>query len=248
MAKQEKEAKKKRELREKIEKHVDQLPLWDLFQIYLYVIWYRFQESVNRLAWKWFRFHWQLDEEKWRIKGKGQSPTNKNRLLLQCGGWAFFGGVALASYISLTMFWQMPHDLWLAFHNLLVVASLLLATFVGYQHRMLGVSFKFMLRSISIFFVVIMLLYIGSYIVTTTFLADRMVWIPFFYRDYNYHGPGSVTEYLNHENNYREWLKLQVFSFSISSVLYFAAGGLGYGIQALMDRIQRSSGSAQSDS
>jgi hypothetical protein len=96
--------------------------------------------------------------------------------------------------------------------------------------------------------VVIMLLYIGSYIVTTTFLADRMVWIPFFYRDYNYHGPGSVTEYWNHENNYRELLKLQVFSFSISSVLYFAAGGLGYGIQVLMDKIQRSSGTAQSDS
>ena len=155
------------------------------------------------------------------------------------------GGV-LAAYISLTMFWQMPYDLWRAFNYLLVVVSLLLAASAGYQHRTFGASFKFMLLSITIFFMVIMLLYIGSYILTTTVLADRMVWIPFFYHDYSYHGFESVTEYLNHENNYRELLGLQVFSLSTSSVLYLAAGSLGYSLKALMDRTWDSSGMAPS--
>jgi hypothetical protein len=104
MTKPAKEGKKKRQLREKIQRHVNQLPLWDLFQIYLYIKWYKFQERLNWLAWNWFMFQWKRDEEKSRTKGKGQSPINKNRLLLQYGGWAFFGGGALASYISLTMF------------------------------------------------------------------------------------------------------------------------------------------------
>lgn len=246
MAKQEEEARKRRELREKIQRHVDQLPLWDLFQFYLYLKWYKSRERLRWLAWNWFMFQLKLDEEKWRAKSR--SKFRMNRLFLRYGGWAFLVGVVLAAYISLTMFWQMPYDLWLLLHNLLVVASLLIAVFAGYEHRMLRVPFWFMILSVILFFAVIMLLYIGSYVLTTTVLADRMVWIPFFYHDYNYHGCESVAEYLNQENNYRELLGLQVFSFSIRSVMYLAAGCLGYSVKALMDRMWRSSGMAQSSS
>lgn len=247
MAKEE-VAEQKRKLREKIEKHVSQLPLWDLLQIYFYIKWNEFQEKSNWAAWNWLMFQLKLDEEKRRSKLRGKSPTNKYQLLLQYGGWAFLVGGALASYISLTTFWEIPHDVWLTFHNLLVVTSLLLAGFVGYRHSAMGFSFKYMLLSIAIFFAVVMCLYIGSYIVTTTFLADRMVWIPFFYHDYTYQGFRSVAEYLNHENNYRELLQLQVFSFSMCSVMYFIAGNVGYGIKAMLDRTCRSSGMAPSRS
>jgi hypothetical protein len=244
MEKKKEETGKKRQLREKLQKHVNQLPLWDLFQIYLHIQWYKFWEKSSSLAWKWFLFQWKMDEEKWSGNNGREFRIKRNKLFLRYVGWACWTGGVLAAYISLTMFWQMPYDLWRAFNNLLVIASLLLAGCAGYQHRMLGVSFKFMLLAITLFFMVIMLLYIGSYVLTTTFLADRMVWIPFFYHDYNYHGFGSVAEYLNHENNYRELLILQVLSLSISSLMYFAAGSLGYSLKALMDGTWRSSGTA----
>jgi hypothetical protein len=171
---------------------------------------------------------------------------NKKKLLLQSVGTAFLIGGVLALYISLTMFRQMPHDLWLAFHNLLVVVSLVLIAFWGYRHRAFEVSFKFMLLSVGLFFSVIMFLYIGSYAVTIAIFADKMVWIPFFYRDYNYHGFKSVSDYLNHKNNFRELLELQIVSFLICSVMYFAAGSLGYGAKAMIGSMKKSSGAGQS--
>jgi hypothetical protein len=91
-----------------------------------------------------------------------------------------------------------------------------------------------------------MLLYIVSYIVTTGFFPDQMAWIPFFYRDYNYHGFTSVSDYLNHRDNYQELLKLQIFSLMIASVMYFAAGSSGYGVNALIERIRHSFGRTRS--
>ncbi|RPJ22545.1 MAG: hypothetical protein EHM33_23240 [Chloroflexi bacterium] len=170
----------------------------------------------------------------------------KSRLLWQSLSLAFPMGSVLALYISLTMFWQMPHSWWLAAHNLLVVLSLVLAAFAGYNHWAAGYSFRWMLFSVACYFSAIMLLYIGSYVVMTAFFADQVVWIPFFQRDYDYHGFTSVSEYLNHDNNFRELLELQIISFLISSLLYFMAGSLGYGSKALIDKLKGTSGTTPS--
>ncbi len=169
----------------------------------------------------------------------------KRKLLLRSSGMAFLLGSVLAVYISLTTFWLMPHGSWLGWHNLLVVSSLLLTAYVGYQHRTLRFSFSFMLLTITVMFLVLAGLYLGSYYVTTAYCADKMVWIPFFYRDYNYHGFQSVMEYLHHKNNFRELLELQVFSFLVGSVMYFAAGSLGYGAKVVIEGMKNSSGTAQ---
>lgn len=167
---------------------------------------------------------------------------NRQNLFLQSVGTAFFIGTFLALYISLTTLWQMSHGWWLGFHNLLVVISLFLAGAVGYKHRVSEASFRFLFLSITVFYSVIMLLYIGSYLVTTGFFSDQMVWIPFFYHDYNYHGFPSVTAYLSHKNNFRELLELQVSSLLICSILYFAAGVLGYGAKTMIDGKRKMSG------
>jgi hypothetical protein len=243
MTKQEIDDQKKRALREKFEKHVNQLPLWDLFQIYFYIKWFTFREKLSRLSWTWLVFQLGLDQTKSRKHTSG-FLMNRKKLILRNSGWAFLVGGILALYTSLTMFMEMLYPLWLAVRNMLIICSLLLAAFVGYQYRLFAIPFKWMLLAVVLFLAVIMGLYLGSYAITTTFLADRMVWIPFFYDDYNYHGFRSVTEYLNHEDNYRELLQLQVFSFSLSSVMYFAAGSVGYGIKAILDRTRRTSGMA----
>lgn len=245
MTKQEIDDRKKRALREKIEKNVNQLPLWDLLQIYFYIKWFTFREKLSGLSWTWFVFQAGLDQTKSRKRTSGFLMNGK-KLTLRNGRWAFLVGSILALYISLTMFMEMTYPLWLAVHNLLIICSLLLAALVGYQYRLFVIPFKWMLVADVLFFTVIMAFYIGSYAITTTFLADRMVWIPFFYDDYNYHGFRSVTEYLSHEDNYRELLQLQIFSFSVSSVMYLAAGSVGYGIKAMLDRTRRTSGMAAS--
>ena len=168
-----------------------------------------------------------------------------NKIVHQSATFGFVIGTLLALYISLTMFWVMSHDLWLALHNFLVVASLVLAAFIGYQNRNLGFSMGSLVLSIAVFFSIIMLLYIGSYAVTTGFLADKMVWIPFFYNDYHYHGFTSAAEYLSHENNYVELLKLQVFSLLISSVMYVIAGSLGYVGKTVLETMGKSSSMAR---
>jgi hypothetical protein len=157
-------------------------------------------------------------------------------------------GTLLALYISLTMFWVIPYDLWLALHNFLVVASLVLAAFIGYQNRNLGFSIGSLVLSIIVYFSIVMLLYVGSYAVITGFLAEKMVWIPFFYNDYNYHGFTSIAEYLSHENNYVELLKLQVFSLLISSVMFVIASSLGYVGKTVLERMGKSSSMARSGS
>ncbi len=170
---------------------------------------------------------------------------SRKNLLMQSFRRAFLIGSILALYISLTTFLEMPHGWWLGLHNLLVIISLVLAAAVGYKDRALEVSFKLMILSVALFFSVMMFLYIGSYLVTTAFFADQMVWIPFFYHDYNYHGFKSVAAYLNHKNNFRELLELQIFSFLIGSIMYFAAGSLGFGAKAMIDGM-KTSGTAQS--
>ena len=160
-----------------------------------------------------------------------------NKIIRQSSTCGFLIGTPLALYLSLTMFWLMSHDLWLALHNFLVIASLGMAAFIGYQNRNLGLSMRSLFLSIAVFFSIVMLLYLGSYIVTTGLLADQMLWIPFFYNDYSYHGFPSAAEYLGHGNNYVELLQLQVFSFLISSVMYFLAGSLGYAAKAGFERM-----------
>jgi hypothetical protein len=151
---------------------------------------------------------------------------------------AFVIGGVLAIYISLTTFWLFPHREWLTVHNLLVVISLALTAFVGYQFRVAQRSISEMLLGVGLFFSVIMLLYIGSYAATTAWFADGMAWIPFFYHDYNRHGFTSVSDYLNHRNNYRELLELQIFSFVIGSVMYIVAGSVGYVGRVLLDALK----------
>jgi hypothetical protein len=160
-----------------------------------------------------------------------------NKMIQQSATCGFLTGTPLALYISLTMFWLMSHDLWLALHNFLVIASLAVAVFIGYQNRNRGCKMRSLFLSIAVYFSIVMLLYIGSYTVTTSFLADKMVWIPFFYNDYNYHGFTSAAEYLSHGSNYVELLHLQVFSLLISSVMYFLAGNLGYAGKAVLEKI-----------
>jgi hypothetical protein len=151
---------------------------------------------------------------------------------------AFLIGSVIALYISLTTFLQMPFGLWLALHKLLIIVSLGFTFFIGYRQRAFDLSFTSMLLPVALFFSIMTFLYLGSYALTTAFFADRMAWIPFFYRDFNYHGFNSVTDYLNHKNNFRELFELQVFSFLISSVMYFGAGCAGYGTNALFNGLR----------
>ncbi|HZM22972.1 MAG TPA: hypothetical protein VFC02_14585 [Anaerolineales bacterium] len=78
------------------------------------------------------------------------------KIILQSSTYAFVIGTLLALYISLTMFFVMPHKPWLALHNLLIVSSLVLAAFIGYQNRRPGLSMSSLFISVGIFFLIVM--------------------------------------------------------------------------------------------
>lgn len=136
-------------------------------------------------------------------------------------------GVPMAAFISLSMMFVMPFSLRLALNNLLVIVSLLLAFLIGYRLRRRGTPVRKIALHITSYYAVVMLFYVGSYAVMTYIFSDQLAWIPFFHRDYTYHGFRSVREYMDHANNFRDLLILQIFSCGVCSVLYFAAGFLG---------------------
>ena len=72
-----------------------------------------------------------------------------------------------------------------------------------------------------------------GYVIATALFPERIVWIPLFYRDYTFHGFASVAAYLDHKDNYRELLVLQLFSVLIMSGLYLALGVGGYFMSGL---------------
>lgn len=160
----------------------------------------------------------------------------RRKLLTRSASLGVVVAIPLSLYISLTTFLQMSLSLWLTFHNLLVVMSLFLAMLIGYNNRASQASIGLMLLSVGVFFMVIMCSYLGTYFVTTAFFAEKMAWIPFFHRDYTYHGFRSVAEYLNHKSNFRDLFELQVFSFLVGSIMYFVSGSLGYAMKVLFER------------
>jgi hypothetical protein len=58
---------------------------------------------------------------------------------------------------------------------------------------------------------------LGTYAVVTGPMADQIVQLPEYARDYSYHGYTSPPQYLN--ANYWELLQLQVFSWSVGGVV-----------------------------
>ena len=144
---------------------------------------------------------------------------------------AIIAGFLLASYITWTVFTPFSYSSWLTLHNTLVIATFFGAFLVGHKCQTDKKPYKKLLGAIILYFNIIMFLYLGSYTLTTGLFSDRMKWIPFFYRDYEYHAFPSVYDYLNHATNFKDLLVLQIFSFIINSIFYFIAGTLGYFIK-----------------
>ena len=146
--------------------------------------------------------------------------------------WAFWtaltSGLLLSVYITTTVFIPFSYSSWLTFHNTLVIASFIGAFLVGHKYRLAKKTGKRLFAGLTLYFIMIMFLYLSSYTLTTGLLSDKMKWIPFFYRDYEYHAFRSVYEYLDHSTNFKDLLVLQVVSLLISSILYFIAGIFGY--------------------
>lgn len=136
-------------------------------------------------------------------------------------------GVVLSGFASFSMLVEFDLSIWLWIHNSLVVISLFLTFLIGYRLRGNGSSIVSMIAKVAFFYGIVMALYIGSYAVMTYFFSDHLAWIPFFHRDYTYWGFRTVREYMDHKDNFRDLLVLQIISCLICSILYLAAGLAG---------------------
>lgn len=137
-------------------------------------------------------------------------------------------GLALAVFAGGSMLVPFDHSVWLTINNTLVIFSLILIFFIGFDNRQHHGSISKLVLKCAIYVLIVMTMYVGSYAAATYFIPERLSWMPFFHRDYTYHGYASVVEFMNKGDNYRDLLVLQIFSCAISSVLYFAAAFIGH--------------------
>jgi len=64
-----------------------------------------------------------------------------------------------------------------------------------------------------------------TYWISTAFFADRLYQLPFFAKDYAYHGYTSPQQYLFTGNNYVELMQLQAFSCVLTFLFRVALAG-----------------------
>ncbi len=140
---------------------------------------------------------------------------------------ALISGFVLSAFVVATCLIRFGLSIWLAVHNSIVVATFVVCACVGYRSAGLGVGRSAV--NIGVYYLVLMAMYIGTYILLTTAFVDRLAWIPFWERDFSYHGFVSVREYMDHKTNFLDLLILHVISCGICSLLYFSAGFIGFG-------------------
>ncbi len=141
---------------------------------------------------------------------------------------AVISGVVLSAYVAVTCLVRFDLSIWLAVHNSIVVATFVVCGYVGYRSVALGVRRAAV--NIGVYYLVLMGVYIGTYVLLTSFFVDRLAWIPFWERDFSYHGFGSVREYMEHKTNFLDLLVLQAISCGICSILYISAGLIGFAV------------------
>ena len=140
---------------------------------------------------------------------------------------ALISGSVLSAFVVVTCLVRFDLSIWLAVHNSIVVATFVVCGYVGYRSVELGVGRAAV--NIGAYYLILMAMYIGTYILLTSAFVDSLDWIPFWERDFSYHGFGSVREYMDHKTNFLDLLVLQVISCGICSILYFSAGLIGFG-------------------
>lgn len=141
-------------------------------------------------------------------------------------------GALLALFVCMSMLVRFELAMWQMINNGLVIVSLLMCVYVAYVSG----SIRSALANVAGYYFAIMTLYIGSYALMTSVFVDSLAWVPFWERDYIYHGFTSVRSYMDHGSNFRDLLVLQIISCIICSVMYFVAGLVGFGIKMLLPR------------
>ena len=133
-------------------------------------------------------------------------------------------GLPLAAFVAWSPFHPIEHALWRSINNYLVVATLAGVVLLGWKVRSL--SWRTAGAAIVCYTGIVAALHMTAYLITTGFLADGMKWIPFFQRDYQYHGFTSVRAYLLANNNFVELAELNLFAWTAWSLAYALLGGL----------------------
>lgn len=139
---------------------------------------------------------------------------------------ALISGIVLSAFVVVTCLVKFDLSIWQAVHNSMVVVTFAVCGYVGYRSVEFGVGRAGV--NIGGYYLVLMAMYIGTYVFLTSAFVDRLAWIPFWERDFAYHGFGSVREYMDHQTNFLDLLVVHVISCGICSILYFSAGFIGF--------------------
>lgn len=132
---------------------------------------------------------------------------------------------ALHSAFSLySMINPIPYPVWDALNNVAFIMSVgVLLGLVIISTRGAG-SLTRTITNAAIYSAAYLVIQLAAYAITTRFFADRLVQLPFFFKDYTYHAYVSPAEYL--ATHYADLLGLQAFSTLVVFIFQITLSGL----------------------
>jgi hypothetical protein len=136
------------------------------------------------------------------------------------------GGFVYSLFNLYAMLTPLTYSKWDAINNWIFVAEMLallgLAALLMRRSHSLLATFK----GVAIASALMSGLFLLTYWVSTAFYAHRLVQLPFFLKDYTYHGYESPQQYLTTGNNYDELMLLMLFSASITVIIQIVLSGI----------------------
>lgn len=133
-------------------------------------------------------------------------------------------GGAFSGWSAVTMFWPLSYMVWDIGRSVVFVGFVLALVLLAIAVANAEASVARMVRSVTAAVLVSAVLTLGSYAVVTGFLAERIVQLPEYARDYSHHRSTSPAQYLG--VNYWELLQLQVFSWFVGGVVIIGVASL----------------------
>ena len=126
-------------------------------------------------------------------------------------------GSVFGAWGAITMFWPVSHFIWDVGRSAAFVAFTIVLALLARREARGGASFWRTLTTPGIAFTVAASVALAIYATVTGPLANRIVQLPEYARDYSHHGYASPAAYL--AVNYWELLELQVFSWAVGGVM-----------------------------
>jgi hypothetical protein len=135
-------------------------------------------------------------------------------------------GIIHSGFTLYSMITPLAYSTWDVLNNVIFVVNLAVLLTLATMNAIHGWSVRRIVVGSAVYSALFTGIYLLTYSISTWLFADQLVQLPFFLKDYTYHGYQSPREYLFAGSNYADLMQLQVFSMGIVLLFQTMLGGL----------------------